>query len=133
MNTIVLVGRIGIIGDLETVTFSGGSFNKVKFSVADNTFSKGKKETTWFNCEVSGKQSENFLKTCTKGTLVSVTGSMSSYKSEKNQQTYWTLRASGFERLDVGTAKDIESAGNPFSQTPNVPAPGIPSLDEIPF
>lgn len=133
MNTIALVGRIGAIGDLETVTFSGGSFNKVKFSIADNTFSKGKKETTWFNCELTGKQTENFLKTCTKGSLVCVTGSMSSYKSEKNQQTYWTLRGTSFDKLDSGTPADIQGPGNPFSQTEISTPSGIPNMDEIPF
>lgn len=129
MNTIVLVGRIGQVGDLEAVTFSGGSFNKVKFSIADNQYVKGEKTTTWFNCELTGKHSENFVKFCTKGDTVCVSGSMSSYKSEKNEQTYWTLRATGFDKIS-GSNKthDDNSAPIHVSQTKSEV-----NFDDIPF
>lgn len=131
MNQITLVGRIGTVGDLETVTFSGGSFNKVKFSVADNSYSKGEKTTTWFNCELSGKHSENFLKFCAKGDTVCVTGSMSSYKSEKNEQTYWTLRATGFDKISGGKAEQNDST-QAFNAGPSQ-AQSTVNFDDIPF
>ena len=82
MRIISLDGRLG--GDAEVRKTTDGK-PYVKFSVANNTFSKGKEITDWFdvNC-YDPYVIQNKVKFLTKGRYVIITGNIRTEVSERN-------------------------------------------------
>lgn len=92
MNNVSLVGRL--TRDPELRTISTGSAT-CSFSIAVNrqfTNANGERETDFINCVVWGRQAENLVKYCTKGSLIAVQGRIQTrnYDGQDGRRIYVT-------------------------------------------
>lgn len=76
MNIVILLGRLA----RDPESQGEGETKRVKFTIAVDKFKEG---ADFINCIVFGKQAENVLKYCQKGTQVLVEGSLNSYSFER--------------------------------------------------
>ena len=106
MNTVILIGRL--TRDPE----SQGDENqpRVRFSIAVDRMKEG---VDFINCTAFGRQAENIIKYCKKGTMVSVEGSLNSYSFETEEGN----RVSG---LSV-TARMVNFLSRPSSSNDDTP------------
>lgn len=115
--------------DAEIVTTKSGS-QMLKFSVADEVYANGKRETQWINCMDFRKSSvEKLVQYLKKGTTVMVSGevSLNSYEA-KDGTTKTSLQCSVTGIRLLGGNKSAEaSAPKTSSATPAFDS------DEIPF
>lgn len=88
MKSIIIDGRIGANGAEVRQTKTGKTYMKI--SVANNTFSNGKRETEWFDVfTYEPHMIENLSKYLTKGTYVIVNGVPSAeVKVDKNGRVW---------------------------------------------
>lgn len=135
MNQITLVGRAG--RDPEVRYFESGTV------VANLTLAtrghKADSEPDWHNLEIWGKQAQVAADYVRRGSLIGVTGSLSTSK--------WTDRATGEERSKpvirvdrlelLGPRRDAESPAPAAPAAPAAPPPAPtqpdPLDEEIPF
>lgn len=91
MNNVVLVGRITKDIELRTTT-SGISTCSFSLAVNGRVNANGERQTDFINIVVWRKQAENVAKYCQKGSLVGVTGRIStrSYDAQDGTKRYVT-------------------------------------------
>ncbi len=110
MNRITITGRL--TRDPELTTLSTGT-EKVRFSVAvDRRRQKDKeKETDFFDVAAFGKLATFVDQWFHKGSPITVSGRMESYRTEKDgvRVTYWTLNADEIE-FQMGDSGSRENA-----------------------
>lgn len=75
MNIVLLIGRL----TRDPESLGEGELSRARFSIA---IDRQKEGVDFIGCTAFGKQAENILKYCKKGTLVSVEGSLNSYSFE---------------------------------------------------
>ena len=99
INVITIRGRLGRDPEVEEKQGKNGTFLVCKFSVAvDRAFGD---EVDWFNCEVIGNRANVIDKYFGKGTTITVTGSMFSYKT-KDGHKGWKLHVNDFDLPEIG-------------------------------
>ena len=110
MNRSTITGRL--TRDPELTTLSTGT-EKVRFSVAvDRRRQKDKeKETDFFDCACFGKLASFVDQWFHRGSPITVSGRMESYRTEKDgvKVTYWTLNADEVE-FQMGDNSSRENA-----------------------
>ncbi|RTL07335.1 single-stranded DNA-binding protein [Candidatus Dependentiae bacterium] len=115
--------------DAEIVTTKSGS-QMLKFSVADEVYANGKKETQWINCVDFRKSSvEKLVQYLKKGTTVMVSGevSLNSYEA-KDGTTKTSLQCSVTGIRLLGGNKSAEASAPKTSSA----VPAFDS-DDAPF
>lgn len=86
INIITIKGRLGRDPEVTEKQGKNGTFAVAKFSVAvDRAFGD---EVDWFNCEVLGNRANVIDKYFKKGTVITVTGNMFSYKTKDGHKGY---------------------------------------------
>lgn len=128
MNNVSLIGRI--TKDLEIK--QAGQTSKCDFTIAVNrTFAKeGQQQADFINITVFGKQAENLVKYQSKGSLISVVGSLNidQYQDkEGNNRSFTKVLANNIGYLESG------KKGTNQSQT--LEPQGFQAIDndDIPF
>ena len=97
INTITIKGRLGRDPEVTEKQGKNGTFIVAKFSVAvDRAFGD---EVDWFNCEVLGNRANVIDKYFSKGTVITLTGNMFSYKT-KDEQKRWKIKVLDFDLPD---------------------------------
>jgi single-strand DNA-binding protein len=110
MNSVTVVGRVGI--DASYDTFEKSENRRTRFSVAVNRWdSKTKSEVTdWFNIEAWNQQADFAMQYVKKGRLVAVDGSITNnrYTDRKtnSEKEFFFIRANTIKLL--GSKKDAE-------------------------
>jgi single stranded DNA-binding protein len=107
MKSIIIDGRIGANGAEVRQTKTGKSYMKI--SVANNTFSNGKRETDWYDVFTYDPHLiENLSKYLTKGTYVIVNGVPSEeVKIDKNGRV-WLNRYINAYSINLGSSSNKE-------------------------
>jgi single-strand DNA-binding protein len=95
------------------------------FSIASNEKVKGEDVTTWVDCALWGKRGESLVTYLTKGSKLTVVGSLSQRFSEKTQKTYLQLRVSEIALQGGGAGREPAQR----AQTSTKPAPSQPTDD----
>lgn len=129
-NFVQLFGRIG---NIETVTFDGGSLTKL--SVATDESYKDKsgnkvEKTEWHNVIYYGKAGEIVAKYFSKGQRILLTGKLQTRQWEKEGQKHYTTE------IIANTFEFIEKNDNNSNQTavpPAVDMSGDDSSSDLPF
>ena len=86
INIITIKGRLGHDPEVAEKQGKNGTFAVAKFSVAvDRAFGD---EVDWFNCEVLGNRANVIDKYFSKGTVITLTGNMFSYKTKDGHKGY---------------------------------------------
>ena len=99
INTITIKGRLGRDPEVTEKQGKNGTFAVAKFSVAvDRAFGD---EVDWFNCEVLGNRANVIDKYFSKGTVITLTGNMFSYKT-KDEQKRWKIKVLDFDLPEFG-------------------------------
>ena len=99
INTITIKGRLGRDPEVTEKQGKNGTFAVAKFSVAvDRAFGD---EVDWFNCEVLGNRANVIDKYFSKGTVITLTGNMFSYKT-KGEQKRWKIKVLDFDLPEFG-------------------------------
>ena len=99
INTITIKGRLGRDPEVAEKQGKNGTFAVAKFSVAvDRAFGD---EVDWFNCEVLGNRANVIDKYFRKGTVITLTGNMFSYKT-KDEHKGWKVRVLDFDLPEFG-------------------------------
>lgn len=99
INTITIKGRLGRDPEVAEKQGKNGTFAVAKFSVAvDRAFGD---EVDWFNCEVLGNRANVIDKYFSKGTVITLTGNMFSYKT-KDEQKRWKIKVLDFDLPEFG-------------------------------
>lgn len=88
MNLLTIAGALGADARTNTV----GENTVANFPVAVNQRIKGEDVTTWVDCAIWGKRAEALAPHLTKGSKVTVSGSVSADSYEKNGQTIAKLK-----------------------------------------
>ena len=118
MNSITIAGIVG--KDAELKILQDGN-HIASFSIAD---SQGKDKTTWWNVSLWGRKAESLHSFITKGTKVTVVGSVS--------EDSWTDRNSGEARKAFKVrVNDILLQSNRQEPKPQAEAPV--AEDDVPF
>ena len=109
MNTIILHGRIGKDPEVTEKNGNNGPFKKASFSFAvDRIFGD---QTDWFRCEATGRIAETIEKYGHTGKPLIVTGSMESYKTDRDEFVHWKVRIQSIE-FEKGEKKGASTGGN---------------------
>jgi len=122
MNSATFVGRLGRDAELKDV-----NQNKVlSFSVASDTGYGENKATMWVSCSIWGKRAESLHQYLTKGTQVTVVGSLS-------ERTY--TNNDGQEKTSLQMrVSELSMSGGGEQQKSAATAPQPAKMDdEIPF
>ena len=99
INTITIKGRLGRDPEVTEKQGKNGTFAVAKFSVAvDRAFGD---EVDWFNCEVLGNRANVIDKYFKKGTVITLTGNIFSYKT-KDGHKGWKVRVLDFDLPEFG-------------------------------
>lgn len=99
INIITIKGRLGRDPEVTEKQGKNGTFAVAKFSVAvDRAFGD---EVDWFNCEVLGNRANVIDKYFSKGTFITLTGNMFSYKT-KDGHKGWKIRVLDFDLPEFG-------------------------------
>lgn len=99
INTITIKGRLGRDPEVTEKQGKNGTFAVAKFSVAvDRAFGD---EVDWFNCEVLGNRANVIDKYFNKGTVITLTGNMFSYKT-KDDHKGWKIKVLDFDLPEFG-------------------------------
>lgn len=99
INVITIKGRLGRDPEVTEKQGKNGTFAVAKFSVAvDRAFGD---EVDWFNCEVLGNRANVIDKYFKKGTVITLTGSMFSYKT-KDEHKGWKIKVLDFDLPEFG-------------------------------
>ena len=129
MNNVSLVGRLTKDPELRTISTGNATCS---FTVAVNrqfTNANGERETDFINCVIWGKQAENLVKYCTKGSLVGVIGRIQTrnYDGQDGKKVYVTeVVANSISFLG---SKNSGAETNSFVPYSN----GVePSFDDVP-
>ena len=86
INIITIKGRLGHDPEVTEKQGKNGTFAVAKFSVAvDRAFGD---EVDWFNCEVLGNRANVIDKYFKKGTVITLTGNIFSYKTKDGHKGY---------------------------------------------
>jgi len=122
MNSICVAGIVGKDAELRAIQ-TGDSV--CKFSVADSF----KDKTIWWNCSLFGKRAESLTQYITKGSKVTVTGSVSERK--------W-IDPNGTERTSMEIrVTDLSLQGGSQNSQPKAaltsPKPDFDDEGDIPF
>lgn len=125
----------GTLGkDAEIRDTTGGPV--LSFSIASEDFVKGQKTTTWVGCSMFGKRGEKLVSMLTKGSKVTVSGTLST--REHNGKTYLDCRVNEIA-LQGGGKRGGQSSDTPTSQGGGYSdedyggGPGISKDDDFPF
>lgn len=109
MNIVLLVGRL----TRDPEEQGEGEQTRARFSVAVDRIGEG---TDFISCTAFGKQAENMLKYCTKGTMVSVEGAINTYSYENEEGN----RVSGMNvtarRVQFLSSKNSSENGTPTAE-----------------
>ena len=106
INIITIKGRLGRDPEVTEKQGKNGTFAVAKFSVAvDRAFGD---EVDWFNCEVLGNRANVIDKYFSKGTVITLTGNMFSYKT-KDGHKGWKIRVLDFDLPEFGEHDDDRS------------------------
>lgn len=118
MNSITVAGIVG--KDAELKILQDGN-HVASFSIAD---SQGKDKTIWWNVNLWGRKAESLHSFITKGTKVTVTGSVS--------EDSWTDRNTNETRKAMRIrVNDILLQSNRQEPKPQAEAPAVE--DDVPF
>lgn len=99
INTITIKGRLGRDPEVTEKQGKNGTFAVAKFSVAvDRAFGD---EVDWFNCEVLGNRANVIDKYFSKGTVITLTGNIFSYKT-KDGHKGWKIKVLDFDLPEFG-------------------------------
>ena len=99
INTITIKGRLGRDPEVTEKQGKNGTFTVAKFSVAvDRAFGD---EVDWFNCEVLGNRANVIDKYFSRGTVITLTGNMFSYKT-KDEHKGWKIKVLDFDLPEFG-------------------------------
>lgn len=121
MNVCTFVGRLGRDPELKEV----GSNKVLSFSVASDTGYGDNKSTIWLDCSVWGRRGESLSQFLTKGTQVTVAGSLSERKYQaKDGQEKTALQMN---------VNEISMTGGGEQQKPAAPTNHVEHDDAIPF
>jgi single-strand DNA-binding protein len=116
-NIAILIGRLGKEPEIRQINGN----NVAKFTLAvDRTKNKdGTKITDWFNCEVWGRQAEVLTEYATKGTQISVVGSIKidSREVQGEKKNYTTISVGSFQLLGKSKESSNDSESYAPSQT----------------
>lgn len=108
MNSIMIIGNLTKAPEAS----KSGEYTIAKFTVAVNSYEKGQQETDYFYCSAIGRDAENILKYCDKGSTVAVHGPMRSFKSEKG--TLWTVKLREIQFLSHRKSADATPLPSDF-------------------
>lgn len=123
MISIQVIGRLGRDAELR---HTNTNVPVITFSLASESGYGQNKQTEWFDCSLFGKQAETLDAYLKKGKQVAVSGSFSTYKSEKGN-VYIKVRTNDIKLLGGNTeaqgsnAKDNNKTSGEFND------------DDIPF
>lgn len=135
MNKISLVGRIVKAPELAT-TNSG--INYCRFNVACKGKMKdedGELKTDFFSCVAWRNMADNIHKFCEKGSLLQVSGTMTSRFYEKEngtKQTIWEVNVEDVEFLSSKTETGSQDTKTNTKKSSNVDMKSIDD-DDLPF
>ena len=111
LNNITIHGYLGRDPELTTVEGIKGPYKKVTLSVGVSRDYGD--ETDWFYCVMYGNRAEVVEKWLCKGSQVTVSGRMESYKPKNDpNRTAWLLKADGFDFCD----KKVSEAPEGFEE-----------------
>lgn len=114
INTITIKGRLGRDPEVTEKQGKNGTFAVAKFSVAvDRAFGD---EVDWFNCEVLGNRANVIEKYFSKGTVITLTGNLFSYKT-KDGHKGWKIRVLDFDLPEFGEHDGDRSEHRTSDQT----------------
>ena len=114
INIITIKGRLGHDPEVTEKQGKSGPFAIAKFSVAvDRAFGD---EVDWFNCEVLGNRANVIDKYFKKGTVITLTGSMFSYKTKDGHKGY-KIKVLDFDLPEFGEHDGDRSEHGTSDQT----------------
>lgn len=114
INTITIKGRLGRDPEVTEKQGKNGTFAIAKFSVAvDRAFGD---EVDWFNCEVLGNRANVIDKYFSKGTVITLTGNMFSYKTKDGHKGY-KIKVLDFDLPEFGEHDGDRSEHGTSDQT----------------
>ena len=106
INIITIKGRLGHDPEVAEKQGKNGTFAVAKFSVAvDRAFGD---EVDWFNCEVLGNRANVIDKYFKKGTVITLTGNIFSYKTKDGHKGY-KIKVLDFDLPEFGEHDDDRS------------------------
>ena len=114
MNTIILHGRIGRDPEITEKNGTNGTYKSATFTFAVDRFYGDK--TDWFRCEVTGRTAEMLEKYGYKGKPLIITGSMESYKTDRDEFVHWKVNVHTIE-FEKGEKQGASTNGNEASTT----------------
>lgn len=112
MISATVAGNLG--ADAET--HDAGETTVTNFSIASNSKVKGEKTTTWVRCAIWGSRGEGLVKYLTKGTKVTVTGSLEAGIFKDKVQL--DLRVDQLELMSGGREDADSPKGNGGGRAP---------------
>lgn len=129
MNNITISGRLG----KDAVTRDAGDTTATGFSVAVDDGYGDKKKTLWFDCTMWGQRGEKLAPYLTKGTRVSVAGSVGlrTWDGDKGPGASLTVRVADVTLMGGGEERSDPPAKS-GAKDAKAPAGGMPD-DDIPF
>lgn len=114
------VGSLGRDPEITTIQGKNGPVKKATFSVAFNRpFGD---EVDWVRCEILGKRADTIEQYFHKGSEIEIFGRPESYKSQKDNHIYWTVKILDFA-FTGGTNRSRDGAQNQPKQAQTQPAP----------
>ena len=126
-----IAGRVGRDAELRAAPSGDSGLN---FSVAVSRKTKDREDTIWIDCALWGKRAEALAPYVTKGTALTVLGSIDRREFQKRDGTQGfaiTCRVS--ELTFGGRSGNAESAPAPVAKTPADAPQDVPFDDPIPF
>jgi len=113
INQVILVGRLG--GDAEVRLNKNGK-NVARFSVATSSKSAQGQKTQWHSCLIFGVLADKLGQYLTKGSLVSVIGSLSYRTDEQSGKTYTDILVDDVQLLGGKTQQQSGETYSPVAE-----------------
>lgn len=139
MNKVVLIGRLTKDPELKYTPGTGMAVTTITLAVDRYNASTKQREADFINCVIWGKQAEATANHMAKGSLMSVTGMIStrSYDAKDGTKRYVTEvvvnETSFLSSKKEGQASGFTPAQNPFG-TPSYDQDMVPvNDDDVPF
>lgn len=125
MNQITIHGYLGKDPEIEEKTGQKGTYKRVTFSVGVSRAYGD--QTDWFYCVLIGKRAEVLEKYFHKGSQIILSGSMESYKTDRDNMLHWLVKVTDFDFCDKASTANSNAS---TSQTQTSTEPSTESTPE---